>query len=137
MTNQSIKVAVSCLIEKDSKLLLGQRNRKNSGINGQYLPPSGHIENGETAEAAIHREIFEETNIKIKNLKQTSIEENIGKKGHSIIICFKAEYDSGEVLGSDDIINAEFFSKSELKKLEANNEIAKHISKKLIKEGWL
>jgi len=50
---------------------------------GKYVIPGGHIEVGETIEEALKREIKEETNLDIFNIKFVSIQEFIfGKEFH-------------------------------------------------------
>ena len=64
------------IFSKDGKLLLG-KNRKGGIYQGQFLPPGGGIDDGETKEIALHREMLEETGIDInkaivKQLNQSS-----------------------------------------------------------------
>lgn len=52
------------IFSKDGKLLLG-KNRKGGIYEGSFLPPGGGIDEGETKEIALHREMLEETGIDI------------------------------------------------------------------------
>ena len=57
---------VLAYIEKDGKYLMLLRNKREKDINkGKYIGVGGHIENGETKEAALVREIKEETNLNV------------------------------------------------------------------------
>jgi len=90
-------VGVSVIIEKDGKVLLGKRMRMNSHGVGTWCFPGGHIEFGEELEYTCKREVMEEANIKIKNLKFVGITNDFFKKEgkHYITIFFKADYVSG------------------------------------------
>lgn len=59
-------VGVSVIVKKDGKILLGQRK----GIDGagQWGVPGGHLEFGETLQECAHRELREETNLKVETL---------------------------------------------------------------------
>lgn len=50
---------------KDSKVLLG-KNQKGGVYGGSYVVPAGGIEDGETKEKALRREMLEETGIDVR-----------------------------------------------------------------------
>ena len=52
------------IFSKDGKLLLG-KNRKGGVYEGSFVVPGGGVDEGETKELALHREILEETGIDI------------------------------------------------------------------------
>ena len=58
------QIAVSAAIFRDSKILLVRRAR--SPAKGFYSLPGGRVEFGETLHAALHREVDEETSLKIE-----------------------------------------------------------------------
>jgi len=60
---RKIKV-VAAFIEKNDKVLIAQR--LNGDLAGKWEFPGGKVENGETDDKAIIREIYEEFNISIK-----------------------------------------------------------------------
>ena len=67
--NQDVVCAV--IINKDK--ILAQTAQKNAVINTddtQYVVPGGKVEPGETLNAAVHREIKEETNLNIDIVKK-------------------------------------------------------------------
>ena len=58
------QIAVSAAIFRDSRILLVRRAR--SPAKGFYSLPGGRVEFGETLHAALHREVDEETSLKIE-----------------------------------------------------------------------
>lgn len=65
-----MKETVLCYIEFDNKYLLLFRNKKEIDINkGKYIGIGGHIENGETKEQALIREVKEETGFNLISYK--------------------------------------------------------------------
>ena len=65
---------VAAIIIKDDKYFIAQRNRnKHMGLSWEF--PGGKVEEGETFEIALKREIKEELNIEI-NIKNKLGEEN-------------------------------------------------------------
>lgn len=75
---------------------------------------AGYVEIGETLEETVHREVFEEVGIKIKNLKYFG-SQPWPFSGISLMLGFTAEYDSGDIkLQEDEIEAAGFFTKDNL-----------------------
>lgn len=95
--NNRPKVGIGVVVVKDNKVLFGKR--KNAHGDGAWCYPGGHLEYGESWEECSHREVMEETGIKIKNLRFGAITNDIFKseKKHYITICMIADFDSGEV----------------------------------------
>ena len=90
------KVGVGTIVMKDGKVLLGKRI-SNHGI-GTYSVPGGHLEFFEEFEDGAARECFEETGIKVKNLRFEHATNNILENDgvHSITVFMKGEYAGGE-----------------------------------------
>jgi len=53
------------IFSKDGKFLLG-KNRKGGVYEGSFVVPGGGVDEGETKEIALHREMLEETGIDIR-----------------------------------------------------------------------
>lgn len=91
------KVGVGLLIIKDGSILLGQR--KSSHGEGEFGGPGGHLEQNESFEECILRELSEEAGdeIKVKNLGFLCVT-NMMKypPKHYVDIGMVAEWDGGD-----------------------------------------
>lgn len=101
MENQNqthVRVGVGVIIVNDGKVLLGKR--KGSHGAGTWAFPGGHLEFGESFEDCAHREVYEETGVKIKNIKKvTFTNDPFPVEDKHYVTCYvKAEIDSGEVV---------------------------------------
>lgn len=74
------KVGIGVLLIKGDKVLLGKR--KNISRNGDWNAPGGHLEFGETPEAAAIREVTEETGIYLSNVKFLTLTNDIFIESH-------------------------------------------------------
>ncbi len=67
-------VSTLCYLEKDDKYLMLLRNKKEHDVNeGKWIGVGGKCEKGESPEECIIRETFEETGIKLENLKMRGV----------------------------------------------------------------
>ena len=69
---------------------------------------AGFVEPGESIEDTVHREVFEEVGLKVKNLKY------FGSQSwpfpNSLMLGFHAEYDSGEInIQEEELSDAQWF----------------------------
>jgi 8-oxo-dGTP pyrophosphatase MutT (NUDIX family) len=65
-------IASAFFVSKDGKVLLG-KNRAGGVFEGYYVVPGGGIEDGETKEQGLHREMLEETGIDIAGLAVSQV----------------------------------------------------------------
>ena len=86
-----MRKAVRAIIVKDDQLLVIKRNKFGSEY---YTLPGGKIDMGETAEAAIAREVREECSVEISNLRLVIVEEAGDPYGTQYI--YKGDYVGGE-----------------------------------------
>ena len=88
-------VGVAVIVIKNQKVLLGKR--KNSHGSGTWQFPGGHLEFNESIKDCARRELFEETGIKIKNIRLGPYTNDIfeKEKKHYITLFVVADYDSG------------------------------------------
>ena len=109
MQYKSPKVTVDGVIITNGKILLVKR--RNSPFKHKWALPGGFVEYGETTEAAVLREILEETGLKtkIKNLRGVYSDPNRDPRGHTVSVVYSMEKIKGELKQGDDAIDAKFF----------------------------
>jgi 8-oxo-dGTP diphosphatase len=90
------KVGTGVIVIKDNKVLVGKRKGAHGA--GYWCFPGGHLEYQETIEDCAHREVMEETGIKIKNVRISTFTNDISKEEdyHYITLYLVADYESGE-----------------------------------------
>jgi len=97
------QLAVSAAIFRDGKILLVRRAR--SPAKGFYSLPGGRVEFGETLHGALHREVDEETALKIEIVDLAGWREVVpgtSGGGHYLIMSFAARWASGEPVLNDE-----------------------------------
>lgn len=98
------RLCVGALIFKENKLLL----LKSHKWKNKYIFPSGHVELMESLEDAVKREVYEETNLIVKDIKFLTFIEFINppeyhkKNLHFIGMQHTCEVESGEVKLNDE-----------------------------------
>ena len=102
--------SIITLIHDNDRVLLARNHRFPKDM---YSTLAGFVEPGESIEETVHREVFEEVGVKIKNL------EYLGSQPwpfpNSLMLGFLAEYDSGDiVLQEEEIEDAQWFSCDDL-----------------------
>jgi 8-oxo-dGTP diphosphatase len=98
------QIAVSAAIFRDNKILLVRRAR--SPAKGFYSLPGGRVEFGETLHAALHREVDEETSLKIEIVDLAGWREvvpSLAGGGHYLIMSFAARWIAREPVLNDEL----------------------------------
>ena len=123
-----ISPAIIVRIQKeDSILMVRAKNFRGT----YYGLVAGFLEAGETLEECVHREVMEETGIRIKNLKYFGSQPWPYPSG--VMIGFTADYERGEIKMQDEELSAgDFFRKDNLPEIPKNLSLAR----KLI-DDWL
>ncbi|MGC9307269.1 MAG: NUDIX domain-containing protein [Thermoplasmatota archaeon] len=111
------RLTVDGVIISDGKLLLIRRG--NPPFKDAWALPGGFVDYGETVEAAVRREVKEETGL------TTSIQQLVGvysdphrdPRGHTVSVVFLLAVESGTPEGGDDAVEAGWFSLDELPEL--------------------
>ena len=98
------QLAVSAAIFRDHKILLVRRAR--SPARGFYSLPGGRVEFGETLHTALHREVDEETALKIDIIGLAGWREVVpgtSGSGHYLIMSFAARWRAGEPVLNEEL----------------------------------
>ena len=88
-------IGVAVIVIKDDKVLLGKR--KNAHGHGTWAFPGGHLEFNESIEDCARREVFEETGIRLKNVRYGPYTNDIFDREakHYVTLFVLADYDTG------------------------------------------
>ena len=92
-----VELTVLCLIQNGNRILL--QNRVKDDWHG-YALPGGHVEKGESFVDAVKREMKEETGLDIYEPKLAGIKQFPIDNGRYIVLLFKANNFSGELISS-------------------------------------
>ena len=98
------QLAVSAAIFREGNILLVRRARFPAKC--FYSLPGGRVEFGETLHAALHREVAEETALKIEIVDLAAWREVVpgtSGGGQYLIMSFAARWTSGEVILNDEL----------------------------------
>lgn len=104
-----IEPAVIVLVSNGDKCLLG---RKHSWPPNVYSTLAGFVEPGESIEDAVHREVYEESNIRLKNLQYFGSQP--WPFPSSLMVAFKAEARSDDIRLDDEMEDVRWFHKDDL-----------------------
>ena len=96
---ENVELTVMCLIQDGNRILLQNRIKKDwQG----YTLPGGHVEPGESFVDAVIREMKEETGLDILKPRLVGIKQFPIDDGRYIVLLFKTESFSGQVVSSDE-----------------------------------
>ena len=89
------RVGIGVLIFRDGKILLGKRKNKHGA--GEYAPPGGKLDHGESFEECARREVREETGMEITNVRFLSLmNQRQYLPQHYVNLGLVADWESGE-----------------------------------------
>jgi NAD+ diphosphatase len=128
-----ISPAVIVLIRKGHEVLLARSSNFPPGV---YSLIAGFVEPGESAEAAVIREIREEVGIEVKNIRYFGTQ--AWPFPNSLMIGFTAEYNSGDIRPDGfEIEDAQWFSAEKLPSLPGKISISRKMIDHFLKEEGL
>ena len=96
---ETVELTVLCLIQNGNRILL--QNRVKDDWHG-YALPGGHVEKGESFVDAVKREMKEETGLDIYEPKLAGIKQFPIDNGRYVVLLFKANNFSGELVASEE-----------------------------------
>jgi len=102
-------LTVDAVIVKDGKIVLIKRKEK--PFQGQYALPGGFVEYGETVEAALRREVLEETGlaVDVSSLVGIYSDPHRDPRGHVVTAAFAAIIVNGVLASGSDAAEATFW----------------------------
>jgi len=108
------KLAVDAIVEYQGKVILIERQNPPHG----WAIPGGFVDVGETVEDAVRREMKEEINVELLDLKQfhTYSGPQRDKRWHTVTLVFTATSKMAPMAG-DDAKNFSLFTKEEIVKM--------------------
>lgn len=132
----TVDVVVTRRYEGEIQILLIQR--KNEPFQNYWALPGGFVDKNEHIEAAAKRELLEETNIQLFQVKQIGAfgDPNRDPRHHTLSVAYYGEVDAlAEAKAQDDAKSVQWFSLNELPALAFDhNDIIREAIEKYIKK---
>lgn len=126
-----ISPCIIVAIKRHNKILLAQGKPQQS--RQMFSTLAGFVESGETLEQAVHREVFEEVSIKVKNLRYFASQP--WPFPHSLMVGFLADYDAGEIeVDGKEILEANWYEADSLPNIPPKLSIAGQLIQHTLKE---
>ncbi len=114
-------VGVGAVVFRGDEVLLVRRGQEPA--RGSWSLPGGLVELGETLEAALRREVLEETGLAVTILGLSAVLDRIYHDAdglipyHYVLIDYACEYEAGELSPGSDVTAAQFVPLAELEDL--------------------
>jgi 8-oxo-dGTP diphosphatase len=114
MSYKSPALTVDGILIIDGSVLLVQR--KYDPFAGKWALPGGFVDYGEKTEAAVVRELFEETGLKTKVRALVGVYSDPKRdpRGHTVTVAYLMDLVGGTVAAGDDAATAKFFKADEV-----------------------
>jgi mutator protein MutT len=115
-------IGVGALIFQRGRILMAQRGKE--PLKGWWSLPGGAVEAGETLEAAVRREVLEETGLVVEPLRVHEIFERIMRDAegkpeyHFVLIDYVCRVTGGTPVAGDDVARVEWMRQEELSALQ-------------------
>lgn len=124
-----VAITRQCPQTHKTQLLLAQHHRHKDGLFGLI---AGFIEIGEDVLSAIKREVQEETQLTIKNIRPIASQ---AWYPNNLMLGFIADYDQGKIaIEPNELNNAKFFDLDDLPKIPHHGTIARQLIDTVIQE---
>ncbi|QIQ22332.1 NAD(+) diphosphatase [Zophobihabitans entericus] len=124
-----ISPSIIVAIRHKNKILLAKHVRHKQ--ESLYTVLAGFIEIGEKVEDAVKREVFEESSIRIKNLRYVSSQ--TWPFPNSLMMAYLADYDSGDItIDKSELMEADWYHYDDLPKIPPYGTIARRLIEETI-----
>lgn len=119
-TIEWVGMVAGCIVNKDGKFLLVQE--KQQKVYGLWNLPAGHVDKGESLEAAAAREVLEETGYEVEVGKEKGLFHEHASTPVKHI--FEAKIIGGELkIQEDEILDVKWLSFEEVEQLSKDNKL--------------
>ena len=114
-------VGVGALIFRSSRILMAQRGKQ--PLKGSWSLPGGAVETGESLDAAVRREVREETGLEVRPVKVFQIFERITRDSrgaaeyHYVLIDYLCSVTGGALRAGDDVCRVQWMRQRDLAEL--------------------
>ncbi|MCK5476748.1 MAG: NUDIX domain-containing protein [Candidatus Aenigmarchaeota archaeon] len=131
------RVVVGILIHNNKNEIFLARSHK---WKNKWIVPGGHLEWGETLHGCAKREVKEETNLDVDNIKLIDIQESIfseeyHEKRHMVFIDFSAKVQSNKIKLNDELQEYKWFKTQDALKIDLNPATKQFIEKFIKKKS--
>lgn len=131
------RLVVVAIIEKDGKILMGNKAKDVGPYPNTWRLPGGGVEEGESLEEAMRREIKEETNLDVASLDKINLDEDEepdknGEMTHYTFHTFRVETNGKEKI-SDEFPELIWVDKTKLRDVPLARPTIKYFKEK----GWM
>jgi mutator protein MutT len=127
---KTMKEVTAAIIIKSGKILICQRS-KTDNLSGKWEFPGGKLELGENFEQYIEREVLEETECKVKAVKQikaiTSYSPGSEFEKEVVLVFYLCKYIDGEPKQGDGVNSAEWIDETKFSRLSVSEVIPPQI----------
>lgn len=119
-----ISPSIIVAIRNNDKILLAKHTRHNQ--DNLFTVLAGFVEVGETIEQAVEREVYEESQLHIKNIRYVTSQP--WPFPNSMMLAFMADYDYGEInIDSNELVAADWYHYSQLPKIPEYGTVARRL----------
>ncbi|CDH43109.1 MAG: NAD(+) diphosphatase [Candidatus Competibacteraceae bacterium] len=131
MAYPRLSPVVMVRITREREILLARAPRFAPGV---YSVLAGFVEAGETLEQALHREVAEEVNLRVRDLRYFASQS--WPFPHSLMVAFTAEYADGELqVDGQEILDARWFTPDQLPGLPSPLSMAWRLIQDFLAQG--
>lgn len=121
-----ISPCIIVAVRKGPAILLAAHRRHYQAEDPMYTVLAGFVEAGENLEQCVAREVFEESGIRVRNVRYVASQP--WPFPHSLMMGFIADYESGEIKVQDEeLVAADFFLADRLPRLPPQGTIARRL----------
>ncbi|MGY3969795.1 NAD(+) diphosphatase [Aeromonas enteropelogenes] len=121
-----ISPCIIVAVRKGPAILLAAHRRHHQVEDPMYTVLAGFVEAGENLEQCVAREVFEESGIRVRNVRYVANQP--WPFPHSLMMGFTADYESGEIrIQDEELVAADFFEADRLPRLPPHGTIARRL----------